>query len=116
MNDENRKNDTTFAARAEQCNRQGADELVKSIRSHGHYLNDGERRVMQPGILSKYERQRIKVVAECVDCDTPLVELRIPYECVTMEGEEIVLVITDTLAEDIAKRLTRALSILPTSK
>ena len=91
------------------------------------YMEDGEQRTMQPGSYLGAERKSVEVIAERVDCDTPYVILRIPagtrYEVVGKERKVVSypteareVCMSDALAEDVAKRILRALSILPTSK
>lgn len=67
-------------------------------------MHDGHRRRMRPapGVTS-----RLQVIAYRMDCDTPIVELC--YDGVT-------ITLTDVDAEDVAVRIRRALSLLPSSK
>lgn len=62
---------------------------------------------MAPGSYLGADRDKIKVTALRDDADTPHV---IPEA----DGMEVWL--SDALAEDVVKRIKRALSILPTSK
>lgn len=71
-------------------------------------LKDGERRVMRPGShLPHGEKATVGITAYREDCDTPYVLIDIGYEMVRM---------SDSLAADVADRIKRALSVLPTSK
>ena len=72
-------------------------------------LKDGEQQVMRPEPYLGAERDRVVIIAERVDSDTPIVILRDPET-----NTEIHM--SDSLAEDVAKRIQRALRILPTSK
>lgn len=73
---------------------------------------DGETRIMRPdSLLSPEEKLAVTVEAERLDCDTPFVNLT-----VMSDGESVTISMTDVLAEDVAKRIKRALRILPTSK
>lgn len=70
-------------------------------------LRDGESRVMKP----RYQRfDRVKVTAERIDSDTPIVHLKVTC------GLAIEVSMWDDEAEDLIARLQRALSILPSSK
>lgn len=72
------------------------------------FLDDGERRVMQPARwLTPSEAAKVQVTAVHIDSETPYVVLRI--------GQEEVWC-SDTLASDLIDRVKRALNILPSSK
>ena len=73
-------------------------------------MEDGERRVIKPP-LGKYRSstEQFEVIAFREDCDTPYVILKNHKT-----GEEHQL--TDGGAEDLAQRIFKALSILPSSK
>jgi hypothetical protein len=70
-------------------------------------MDDGESRLMQPGPYLGAERNKVKITAVRVDADTPIV---------TLEFEGVELHMTDVLAEDVVKRISKALRLLPTSK
>jgi hypothetical protein len=70
-------------------------------------MENDEKRIMRPGSYLGGEKKVVQVIAYCIDEDTPIVILQ-------SEGREIWM--SDVLAEDVAKRITKALSILPTSK
>lgn len=70
-------------------------------------LEDGQIRVMQPGSYLGAERQKVKVMALREDEDTP-------YVILDFNGIQVWM--SDVLAEDVAARIKRALSQLPTSK
>ncbi len=72
-------------------------------------LGPGEQRRMRPGQLLGEEKDRVIIIAECFDEDSPFVILRDP----TTNTE---IHMSDVLAEDVARRIHRALRILPTSK
>ena len=72
-------------------------------------LLDGEVRVMTPGAYLGGERHMVEVIAERIDGDTPNIILRIPEGCREVH-------MSDVLAEDVMKRIKRALGVLPTSK
>lgn len=68
----------------------------------GYHLKDGETRKMRG-----FQFNEIEVIAERVDCDTPVVHLKIGNEHVAL---------ADVDAHELVKMINRALSILPTSK
>lgn len=78
---------------------------VDRARWRGRYLTkDGEKRTIQTG----GSKDRVKVVAERVDCDTP-------YVGVSLDGQPMVW-LEDDVAGDLLNALGKALAILPTSK
>ena len=75
-------------------------------------LADGEMVSIQPQGIHGFTRQRIKVLAHRVDCDTPFVILK----CKNDNGIWEEMHFTDYEARDVALMFTKALERLPSSK
>lgn len=78
----------------------------------GKMLVDGETRQIMPRDIHGWTKQRIRVKAYRVDCDTPFVILEVK------DNKDIwrTTYFTDVEAKDIAKMFMKALEVLPTSK
>lgn len=72
-------------------------------------LKDGEKREIRPAAWVSPWGKNIRVIAERVDSETPIIHLSL-LGCVTDQP------LTDADADDLINRLKKALSILPTSK
>ncbi len=75
-------------------------------------LVDGETRQIMPRDTHGWTKQRIRVKAYRLDCDTPFVILEVKGR----EGNWQELHFTDYEAADIVKMFNKALEVLPTSK
>lgn len=82
------------------------------MKTKSKMLKDGEQREIRPTTIHPYTKERIKVIAHRVDCDTPYVLLKVKM----IDDTWVELSFTDYEAQDIALMFIKALEILPTSK
>jgi hypothetical protein len=71
------------------------------------YLEDDESQIISPGPYLGGERNKVQITAFRMDADGPIVILKTDKDEIWM---------SDVLAEDVAKRIMKALKMLPTSK